>query len=155
MRRIRSLMLRFIQRELVGITNVPPGPRALVEVLLIACCIHLKCLYTTSCVCALDALVEMLLSTCLCPALPNSCSQECSGVSTPSHVPLGEGILLPVIRGGSSPTSIPVFRSSGFPMYLMFLGALVELLLLHNILCMYVPPVPWCPCRTASDHVCS
>ena len=32
-------------------------------------------------------------------------------------------------------------------MYLMFLGALVELLLLHHILCMYVPPVPWCPCR--------
>ena len=75
------------------------------------------------------------------------------GVDTAPYL-WGGVVLIPVLRVGSSPTSIPEFRNSGFRMCLLSLGALVELLLLHIMLYMRVLPGPWCPSRTASDHMC-
>ena len=84
---------------------VLPGPCALVEVLLITC-------YTREHV---PSIPEFLNSGMLV------------GVDTSLY--LWGGVLLPVFRVGSSPTSIPEFRNSGFRMCLLSLGALEELLL--------------------------
>ena len=113
--------------------------------------------YSPMCFLALGALVELLLSTCYScvhvPSIPEFLnSGMLVGVDTARYL-WGGVVLIPVLRVGSSPTSIPEFRSSGFRMCLLSLGALVELLLSHIMLCMYVPPVPWCPLRTASYHM--
>ena len=91
--------------------------------------------YSPMCFLALGALVEMLLSTCYScvhvPSIPEFLnSGMLVGVDTSLFVPMGGGVLLPVIRVGSSPTSIPEFRNSGFRMCLLALGVLIEVLLM-------------------------
>ena len=113
--------------------------------------------YSPMCFLALGALVELLLSTCYScvhvPSIPEFLNSGMLVGVDPIPVPMGRDVLIPVLRVGSSPTSIPEFRSSGLRMCLLSLGALEELLLSHIMLCMCVPPVPWCPRRTASYHM--
>ena len=78
------------------------------------------------------ALIEVLLLTCVTwehvPSIPEFLNSGMLVGVDPLPVPMGRGVLIPVLRVGSSPTSIPEFRSSGFRLCLMSLGALVELL---------------------------
>ena len=89
------------------------------------------------CFLALVALVEVLLTICYScehvPSIPEFLnSRMLVGVDTAPYL-WGGVVLIPVLRVGSSPTSIPEFRNSGFRMCLLSLGALVELLLLHIV----------------------
>ena len=96
--------------------------------------------YSPMCFLALGALVELLLSTCYScvhvPSIPEFLNSGMLVGVDPLPVPMGRGVLIPVLRVGSSPTSIPEFRNSGFLMCLLSLGALEELLLSHICVCL-------------------